>query len=129
MIDENLNILSKFISLPEDERRKSLKKKPRVFLINLAMLCAAKAVHELQDKEEYAAKYEQASRNLNELYDEQARHLQMSDTLYDEVNRLQNALQAAIESRNLHIIANEAAVAAANADTKLAQFSVGFNEY
>ena len=135
MTDEDLDTLSKFINLPEDERAKHLKKKSREYLSNLALLCAAQAVRESKDKEEYGAQYERASRELLEYNEEHARHLEMSDKLADEVNRLRNErtelikfVDAAIQSRNLHVVASTAALAAASADKRLAELGAEFKD-
>ncbi len=134
MRDADLNALSEFIRLSEGERRKYLKKKPREHVSNLALLCAAKAEQETQAKDEYGAKYERSCRELQELHDEHARHLEMSDQLADEVNFLKNersefilCIEAAVQARNLHVTAGAAALDAANADTRLAKFVLQFD--
>jgi hypothetical protein len=133
MTDQDLNVLSNFISLSEDERRKYLKKKPREYLMNLAISCAAKAEREGRDKEEYAAKCERVTKELTDFHQERDRHLEMADQLADAVNRLETenkkllkVIEAVMTARNLHVIAGAAALEAAQADTVLAELGAEF---
>ncbi len=128
MTDQEHNRLCEFTSLPDDERRKYLKKMSREHLINLAVLCAAKADRERKDKEEYGAQYERTKRELQDLYDERSRHLEMSDKIADELNRLQNEVvklkakvAATLDARSKCVLVIEALTNAFHADIKLAE--------
>jgi hypothetical protein len=133
MTDQDHNVLTEFIRLYGDERKKHLKKKPREYLVNLAILCAAKAERERRNKEEYATKYELTNKELQAFHEERDRHLEMSDKLADEVNRLQqendrlvSLVNAALTARSLYTGLIEATIEAGQADVKLAELGVRF---